>query len=49
MYLWIGLGIDKENEEFIREYCKKINMKYKVNEQSFTLPQQHRRISEYNK
>ena len=39
MYLWIGLGIDKENEEFIREYCKKINMKYKVNEQSFTLPQ----------
>jgi len=20
MYLWIGLGIDKENEEFIREY-----------------------------
>ena len=37
MYLWIGLGIDKENEEFIREYCKKVNMKYKVNEQSFTL------------
>ncbi len=27
MYLWIGLGIDKENEEFIREYCKKINNK----------------------
>lgn len=39
MYLWIGLGIDKENEEFIREYCKKINVKYKINEQSFTLPQ----------
>ena len=39
MFLWIGLEIDKENEEFIREYCKKINMKYKVNEQSFTLPQ----------
>ena len=32
MYLWIGLGIYKENEDFIREYCKKINMKYKVNE-----------------
>ena len=22
----------QENEDFIREYCKKINMKYKVNE-----------------
>ena len=39
MYLWIGLGLDKENEEFIREYCKKVNMRFKVNEQSFTLPQ----------
>lgn len=39
MYLWIGLGLDKENEEFIREYCKKVNMRFKVNEQTFTLPQ----------
>lgn len=39
MFLWIGLGIDKENEEFIRDYCRKINRKYNVNEQSFTLPQ----------
>ena len=39
MYLWIGLGLDKENEGFIREYCKKVNMRFKVNEQTFTLPQ----------
>ena len=39
MYLWIGLGIDKENENFIREYCREKNKKYEVNEQSFTLPQ----------
>jgi len=39
MYLWIGLGIDKENENFIREYCREKKKKYVVNEQSFTLPQ----------
>lgn len=39
MFLWIGLGIDEENEKIIRAYCKKINNKYEVNEQSFTLPQ----------
>lgn len=39
MYLWIGLGIDENNEKEIRKYCRKINEKYKVNEQSFTLPQ----------
>jgi len=39
MYLWIALGIDKENENFIREYCREKNKKYEVNEQSFTLPQ----------
>lgn len=27
MFLWIGLGIDKENEEFIRDYCRKIKFK----------------------
>ena len=39
MYLWIGLGIDKNKEKYIRDYCKSINNDFKVNEQSFTLPQ----------
>lgn len=39
MYLWIGLGFSIEDENTVREYCKKINTEYKVNEQSFTFPQ----------
>lgn len=39
MYLWIGLGVSKNTEKYIRDYCKAINKEFKVNEQSFTLPQ----------
>lgn len=38
MYLWIGLGIEQQEETKIRTYCKTINTGA-VNEASFTLPQ----------
>lgn len=39
MYLWIGLGVNKNKEKYIRDYCMEINKEFNVNEQSFTLPQ----------
>ena len=39
MYIWIGLVFNKKDEDYIRNICKKINIDYKLNELSFTLPQ----------
>ena len=39
MYIWTGLVFNKNDEASIREICKEINKKYKLNENSFTLPQ----------
>ena len=39
MYIWIGLILEKEDENYIREICKEENKKFNVNEQAFTLPQ----------
>lgn len=39
MYIWIGLILEKEDENYIREICKAENKSFNVNEQAFTLPQ----------
>ncbi len=39
MYIWIGLILEKEDENYIREICKVENKSFNVNEQAFTLPQ----------
>ena len=39
MYIWTGLIFDKDNESNIRKICEEENKKYKLNEDSFTLPQ----------
>ena len=39
MYIWTGLVFNKNDEAYIREICKEINKKYKLDENSFTLPQ----------
>lgn len=39
MYIWTGLVFNKNDEANIREICKELNKKYKLNEQSFSLPQ----------
>lgn len=39
MYIWIGLVVNKQDEDYIRNICKKINKKYNLSEVSYTLPQ----------
>lgn len=39
MYVWIGLILEKEDENYIREICKVENKSFNINEQAFTLPQ----------
>ena len=39
MYIWTGLVFNKNDEEYIRNICKKINKKYNLSEVSYTLPQ----------
>ncbi len=39
MYIWIGLVLSKEDNDFIRSICKEINKNYNLDEASFTLPQ----------
>lgn len=35
MYIWTGLIFDSKDENHIRKICKELNLKYKLNEQSF--------------
>ena len=39
MYIWIGLVLEKDDENYIRDICKEENKCFNINEQSFTLPQ----------
>lgn len=39
MYIWIGLVLEKDDENYIRNICKEENKTFNINEQSFTLPQ----------
>ena len=39
MYIWIGLVLEKDDENYIRDICKEENKIFNINEQAFTLPQ----------
>ena len=39
MYIWIGLVLEKDDENYIRDICKSENKNFNINEQAFTLPQ----------
>ena len=39
MYIWIGLVLEKDNENHIRDICKEENKKFNISEQAFSLPQ----------
>lgn len=39
MYIWTGLVFDKNEEDDIKNICRKINKKYGLSEISYTLPQ----------
>ena len=39
MYIWIGLVLEKDDENYIRDICKEENKCFNINEQAFTLPQ----------
>lgn len=39
MYIWIGLVLEKDDENYIRGICKEENKCFNINEQAFTLPQ----------
>lgn len=39
MYIWIGLVLEKDDENYIRNICKEENKYFNINEQAFTLPQ----------
>ena len=39
MYIWIGLVLEKDDENYIRDICKEENKYFNINEQAFTLPQ----------
>lgn len=39
MYIWIGLVLEKDDENYIREICKKENKNFNISEQAFSLPQ----------
>lgn len=39
MYIWIGLVLEKDDENYIREICKEENKNFNINEQAFSLPQ----------
>ena len=39
MYIWIGLTLEKDDENYIREICKEENKNFNINEQAFSLPQ----------
>lgn len=39
MHIWIGLVLEKDDENYIRDICKKENKCFNINEQAFTLPQ----------
>lgn len=39
MYIWIGLILEKDDENYIREICKEENKNFNINEQAFSLPQ----------
>ena len=37
MYIWIGLVLEKDDENYIREICKKENKNFNISEQAFSL------------
>ena len=39
MYIWIGLVLEKDDEQYIRNICREENKKFNINEQAFSLPQ----------
>lgn len=39
MYIWIGLVLEKDDENYIRDICKAENENLNISEQAFTLPQ----------
>lgn len=39
MYIWIGLVLEKDDENYIRKICREENKKFNINEQAFSLPQ----------
>lgn len=39
MYIWIGLVLEKDDENYIRKICKEENKNFNINEQAFSLPQ----------
>lgn len=39
MYIWIGLVLEKDDENYIRNICKEENKIFNINEQAFILPQ----------
>ena len=39
MYIWIGLVLEKDDENYIRDICKEENKYFNIKEQAFSLPQ----------
>ena len=39
MYIWMGLVLEKDDENYIRDICKAENENLNISEQAFTLPQ----------
>lgn len=39
MYIWIGLVLEKDDENYIRDICKAENENLNISKQAFTLPQ----------